>query len=616
MQRKIMCRIYKLVVTFLIYTIVVLTITSIRAEEQTDDEIIVVSMGDSYSSGEGIPPFYGQEFEVSERVNNDDWLAHRSTASWAGMLMIPGNKKSLDCYKVNESNSGSCKWYFVASSGAETKHFYKVNQVKEYNKKQGLFVPNIEGSKTLDKQMDIFESIGGTNIDYVTLTIGGNDVDFADIITLCATKSTYLGHNALRDKMDALWETFDSGPGKNINDVYVKICEKAPNAVVLVAGYPRLINSEGGGLINKDEAQIVNDNVTKFNNRLSLMTSKLREQGKAIFFVDVEGAFDGHEAYSKSPSGNDFDGAWINPVVLLAQDQDLDDSSIVSAYSVHPNIYGASAYANCVNKKIQEIENDKKHIIYTPIIPDEEAITAEEIIKEHISLIERDYFFDEVIRLTGTIKKTMTIGSYPNSVMRVEIDFKGKTLYYYCDTEYGGEFKQGKEITVQGTLRNSEGDVEFLNGATFEMESISTTENGLRFGLLGDGSGYCVYAANNFSYYSDTYYNVTDIIIPSTFNGLPVICFSHFDFANVGGDKNAYCDFVKNIYLPDSIKGSLMYGFLADYIGECTNEMISTESYGDFSVFINLESISIPAQLKQFSSQWSLPSGCKIIIRD
>ena len=73
-----------------------------------------------------------------------------------------------------------------------------------------------------------------------------------------------------------------------------------------------------------------------------------------IHFVDVEAEFDkdgGHQAYS--------DNAWINSIILTKQDQDLEQTGFVSAYSIHPNENGAKAYARCVNAKIKEIENSK-----------------------------------------------------------------------------------------------------------------------------------------------------------------------------------------------------------------------------------------------------------------
>ena len=72
-------------------------------ESSTEDPVIIVSLGDSYSSGEGIEDFFGQDLPVEDKVQNLDWLAHRSTKAWSGMLTFD-------------------KWYFAAASGAKIDH--------------------------------------------------------------------------------------------------------------------------------------------------------------------------------------------------------------------------------------------------------------------------------------------------------------------------------------------------------------------------------------------------------------------------------------------------------------------------------------------------------------
>ena len=37
------------------------------------ESLVIVSMGDSYSSGEGIPPYYGQEKKWKYRAKDQDW---------------------------------------------------------------------------------------------------------------------------------------------------------------------------------------------------------------------------------------------------------------------------------------------------------------------------------------------------------------------------------------------------------------------------------------------------------------------------------------------------------------------------------------------------------------
>ena len=60
------------------------------AEDTAGEDRVMVSIGDSYSSGEGIEPFYGQSKPAYEKVADQDWLAHRSEKSWSGRLTLNG----------------------------------------------------------------------------------------------------------------------------------------------------------------------------------------------------------------------------------------------------------------------------------------------------------------------------------------------------------------------------------------------------------------------------------------------------------------------------------------------------------------------------------------------
>lgn len=332
---------------------------NVYADNNISDPVIMVSLGDSYSSGEGIEPFYGQGKSLSNKVKDENWLAHRSQKSWPSLLEVPGLQGTMSDYNVDTSISSNCQWYFKASSGAETKHFNNTKQRKNYNKRfyDGItLIPHfLSGYQDLPKQLDVFNDINGT-VDYVTLSVGGNDVDFANIITTCATGSTYLGSTKLEKKINSLWDNFDTTQA-NIKKVYVDIQNAAGSqAEIIVAGYPKLLDKDGKGfVISKQEATLVNTNVSKFNDKLESIVNECRNSGMNIHFVDVEAEFDkdgGHQAYSSN--------AWINKIMLGAKEQDLEDNAVASAYSVHPNELGAQAYARCVNAKIVEIENSKK----------------------------------------------------------------------------------------------------------------------------------------------------------------------------------------------------------------------------------------------------------------
>lgn len=336
------------------------TLINTYADNNSRDRVIVVSLGDSYSSGEGIEPFYGQTEALAEKVTNKDWLAHRSWNGWPSLLEIPGIGGTMSDYKYDQDIAEGnpyplmydCEWYFVASSGAETKHFNSTKQIKTVRQKD--VYDGKKHNEYLSKQLDIFKSIDDT-VDYVTLTVGGNDVGFVDVITKCATGSTYLGSKSLEKKTAKLWEEFDTTKA-NIKQVYVDIKNEAGSqADIIVAGYPKLLDKDGKGfVISKSEATIINSNISKFNDEIESIVNECRNSGMKIHFVNVEMEFDkdnGHQAYS--------DNEWINKIMLGANAEDLDYKTIASEYSVHPNELGSQAYARCVNAKIREIENEK-----------------------------------------------------------------------------------------------------------------------------------------------------------------------------------------------------------------------------------------------------------------
>ena len=338
----------KKIVTSLLCCIIVSSVflpiitVNVHAEIATEESRIMVSLGDSYSSGEGIEPFYGQNESTADKVKNQDWLAHRSEKSWPGRLTLQGVNGSM-------AQNRNDNWFFVATSGAVTDNLTH-NQRKEYD------IDGIEGSRYIDKQLDVFKELGDKKAEYVTVSIGGNDAKFADIITEAAIPHP-LNPGALNDKLNSVWEEFYYGidGGESIRDrLYQAYCDiqdaAGAQAKIIVAGYPKLLDSNGSGfLFSENEAALINDSVSRFNDEIESIVKSCKVNGMKICFVSVEEAFDGHGAYS--------DDAFLNKVYIGKKDQDL-KWSVSSAYSMHPNDKGAQAYADCVQAKIDDIEKD------------------------------------------------------------------------------------------------------------------------------------------------------------------------------------------------------------------------------------------------------------------
>lgn len=356
------------------------TVMCAKVNDSKSDRIIV-SMGDSYSSGEGIDDFYDYNLPFAERIKSEDWLAHRSQNSWGGQLRLT----NVDGTMAENRNTN---WYFVASSGAETVHITG-EQYKYYHKEEGRFYETktvytngdelSEDGKTLltddaknmprpwkiPPQNNIFDRLSneGKQADYVTITIGGNDVGFSDIITKAADprESSYLNPNAFSDLVDMLLKHITSDDITNkLIDTYGKIQNKSGSKII-VAGYPKLLEQSGKGtLFNKYESETINNAVHAFNLKINraVLTCEINGGSNGIYhFVSVEDGFNGHEAYSDDP--------YINEVSIFAKEQDIKDSG-ASAYSMHPNKKGAEIYRACVQAKINELErttSDERDIV-------------------------------------------------------------------------------------------------------------------------------------------------------------------------------------------------------------------------------------------------------------
>ena len=328
---------------------------------------VVVSLGDSYSSGEGVEPFYGQNDD--NKVNDQDWLAHRSTKSWPGKLRVSGGTVLLSDNKADPANpvsdQSSAAWYFLASSGAVTADIVEGEQVKEVGldpltKKHTLASGAYVGyeERTIDRQLDGLESAAAANggsVDYVTMTIGGNDVGFVDVVMSCITSNQLFDFRGVENRLDQAEEDFSSTVRADMRETYVQVSAAAgPDAHVIVAGYPTLLDTTEGHFLvfHQNESLMINNKVEWFNAQIELLVDEVNADNDGsraqVVFASVADEFRGHEAYSDSP--------YINEVMLFAQAEDLRDT-VASAYSIHPNELGTDAYARAVQRVIDQIES-------------------------------------------------------------------------------------------------------------------------------------------------------------------------------------------------------------------------------------------------------------------
>ncbi|GIE98122.1 SGNH/GDSL hydrolase family protein [Paractinoplanes rishiriensis] len=156
--------------------------------------------------------------------------------------------------------------------------------------------------------------------DLVSITIGGNDVGFSPTLSVCTAAADATCTQQVTTARTAMAQAL---PAK-LDATYQAIRQKAPNAKVVVLGYPRLFNPAvscpGGGLsVTKQQSlNAAADHLTQ------VISDRARAAG--FTFVDVRPLFSGHEICTAV--------TWINNV---SQTRPYD--------SYHPNAGGyAQAY--------------------------------------------------------------------------------------------------------------------------------------------------------------------------------------------------------------------------------------------------------------------------------
>lgn len=167
-----------------------------------------------------------------------------------------------------------------------------------------------------------------TSTGVVTITIGGNDVGFVNLIIACGTGSSTLCQSQIASTNSQIANQL---PAK-LDATYAAIEAAAPNATVVSMGYPRMFGSSGclaaGPLTASSRTGLngVADNLDA--------VIKARSLAHGFSYVSAIGPFTGHDVCSSS--------AWIwglaNPW---------------GPYGFHPNATGhASGYAAMVRSVI------------------------------------------------------------------------------------------------------------------------------------------------------------------------------------------------------------------------------------------------------------------------
>lgn len=229
-----------------------------------------VALGDSYSSGVGTRTFYEESGECD---------------------------RSPDAYGPKIASAKGYTLNFEACSGAKT-------------------------GEVIEKQLGHLSS----STALVTITIGGNDAGFSNVMLNCALYYFTCG-SAISEAEEYIAKTL---PGK-LETTYKDIRAKATTAQVIVLGYPKLFTKEGTtcnvNFLTSGNEKKINEGAEKLD-----AVVKARAEAMKFTFVNPTSEFESHE--------------------VCASEEWLNGQSLPLSESYHPNVKGQEEFTKLVEAAI------------------------------------------------------------------------------------------------------------------------------------------------------------------------------------------------------------------------------------------------------------------------
>ncbi|WP_185844441.1 SGNH/GDSL hydrolase family protein [Nonomuraea sp. WAC 01424] len=260
-----------------------------------------VALGDSYSSGEGV---YEQD---GSPVNGGADRCHRARGSY--VPLVAG---------AHDFSGGNA---FYACSGATTRQLLS----GQYG--QQPQITRVDPSASL-----------------ITLSIGGNDAGFTDVLTGCIVKLPW--SSACVDQDAEVAQRIDE-LRPSLFKVLGELRARAPRARVIVLGYPRPFPASPSQAVDNlgvADQRWLNTVTRKLNDTVGAVTAQY-DRGLAglgapgsVEYVDAYEAFTGHEAGTAQP--------YLNSLALDV------DALTVNARSYHPTGDGYRRFAELINRQI------------------------------------------------------------------------------------------------------------------------------------------------------------------------------------------------------------------------------------------------------------------------
>ena len=319
----------------------------------------IVSLGDSYISGEA-GRWQGNSINAAGDRDGTDRAAFDCVAAVCsydparvyGATAADGCDRS-DVAEIKSATIAADQKINLACSGATTANIFRKNQGGE----------ELKGEPTQGDQLLYVAHVW--NVKLVVLSIGGNDLGFADIVQACATaylSATGPCETSQQQVLDSHFQTAMRSVGRAIDEVraimsaagyqhYRFVVQSYPSVFARASEnrYPETDRAQRAGIggcpsYDADADWARDSAVSQISNGIKFVSVQ-----KGVQFLDLRNAFQGREICSRSTEQA---SVGHPPSATTSEWGRLLNQSTVSQgvlqEAVHPNAYGERALGRCL----------------------------------------------------------------------------------------------------------------------------------------------------------------------------------------------------------------------------------------------------------------------------
>lgn len=295
-------------------------------EASIKNYIDYLALGDSYTSGEGAFDYLAGTDSVSNHC-------HLSAKSYPLLLR-------KDLFSVDGAHSVSCSGARINDVGStDTDYVGQIDNGLSYSnlQKSDPALLNSVRSNFLPGYIAQNRFVSEYQPRVVTVSIGGNDVGFGDILETCAMphasrhQSSNICYNTYEDRLEMI--NLVDKTAKSWNRLFKQIKSQSPNSTIYAIGYPIMVYDQGScGLnvhLNKSEIEFINEMVVYINNTIASSASSA-----GVEYVDIENALYGHRLCEADANNIAMNG------ITAGKDSGVLGLRFYGSESYHPNRRG------------------------------------------------------------------------------------------------------------------------------------------------------------------------------------------------------------------------------------------------------------------------------------